>query len=281
MTDLSKKAKPTSKSTPFDALPIFKGIDLLAAFKNGTLDSAMVTTKHFEKALSVKELPDYVVNWLLDFGSPRHQAIFLLSRSEEISPAIEFLTSRYPSIVLHCLESYDQAYLLWAKELGFSIEIDDSYDLDDLRSDIDDWVESLWSEVPLLSRALLPLDGKPSSLQFEMLRAFNRIESEYERNGMMNWGDGSGFYEGFVELLEKNLLSDDVFSSIVKKVAHADLYEVRCSGDRGRAASMGEELATSELSDQLLNSETERSLQRLGALTMIWCQKNTDPIAFP
>lgn len=186
--------------------------------------------------------------------------------------------SRQAEIAIRPLEQDEAAYLAWATDLGFTRPTYDDGETTSLKSEIDDWVEALWSQNQELHKALVPAKGCAPSLQGELVRALGRIEAEHFRNGMTNWGDGSGFYEGFTSLIHDTLKSEITFSKLVKKTIAADIGEIKKSGQIGKAIASGKKPRDAAFGGNvLIQCDVEKSHQRLGALITLWCQRHPEP----
>lgn len=179
------------------------------------------------------------------------------------------------------LDLNEITYLAWAADLGFTRPVPDDDEPTSLKSEIDDWVETLWYQNQTLWKALVPAEGRAPSLQGELVRALGRIEAEHFKNGMTNWGDGSGFYEDFTRLIHDTLKSEKTFSKLVKMTIDADIGEIKKSGQVGKAIATGRKLREAAFGGSVLvQCDVEKSHQRLGALITLWCQRHPDPIPF-
>jgi hypothetical protein len=189
--------------------------------------------------------------------------------------------SRHAEMLAQPLELDEKAYLAWATDLGFTRPVPDADELASLKSEIDDWVEALWNQNSALWKALVPENGNAATLQGELVRALGRIEAEHFKNGMTNWGDGSGFYEAFTSLIHDTLKSEKSFSRLVKKMIDADIGEIKKSGQVGKAIATGRKPREAAFGGSVLvQCDVEKSHQRLGALITLWCQRHPDPIPF-
>ena len=183
--------------------------------------------------------------------------------------------------VVQPLEQDEGTYLVWATDLGFTRPPPDDDEVVSLKSEIDEWVEVLWQQNQTLRKALVPEMGSAPSLQGELVRALGRIEAEHFKNGMMNWGDGSGFYEAFTGLIHDTLKSEESFSKLVKKTIDADIGEIKKSGQVGREIARGLKPREAAFGGSVLvQCDVEKSHQRLGALITLWCQRHPDPIPY-
>ena len=262
----------------------------LAMFRNPALPTIMAAKKNylgefygdeFEAALKSKTLPEFVVDWLAAKGTMEYQAIFLFGSERAHATVVKFLTSKHAKIVAQLLAQDDEAYLAWATDLGFTRPPPDDDEPATLKSDIDDWVEKLWSHNQVLWKELVPEKGSASTLQGELVRALGRIEAEYFKNGMMNWGDGGGHYENFTKLINDTLKAEKSFSKLIKKIIDADIGEIKHSGLVGKAMASGKKSPESAFGGNfLLQSDVEKSHQRLGALITLWCQRHPGPVPF-
>ena len=246
-----------------------KDADFLAGF-NG---------EEFEKILRSKDIPEFVVDWLASQGKAEYQAIFLFEAKRAPETVAKFLNSKHAKIVLQLLEQDHETYLAWATDLGFKRPLPDDDEPASLKSEIDDWVEGLWYHNQALWKELVPDQGNAATLQGELVRAMGRIEAEHFKNGMTNWGDGSGFYENFTSLIHHTLKAEKTFSKLVMKVIDADIGEIRRSGQVGKAIASGKKPREAAFDGSfLLQSDVERSHQRLGALITLWCQRHPAPV---
>ena len=229
----------------------------------------------FEKALGSTTVPEYVVSWLIAKGSFEQQASYLFATSRAPEVLAKFRVSKHPKIIAQLLLADEATYLAWATELGFEMPppFEDEPVL--VRMEIDDWVEGLDANNSELWKQHVPAEGSAANLQGELVRAIGRLQGELYKNGMMNWGDGSGHYEAFTELIHKSLKAEPTFSRLVKTVIDADVLEIKQTGSRGKAAASGK-LARDQIfgSNFLIASDVEKSMQRLGGLINIWCQRN-------
>ena len=184
--------------------------------------------------------------------------------------------------MVHPLEQDEETYLAWATDLGFTRPAPDGDVPASLKSEIDDWVETLWDQNQALWKALVPEKGSAPTLQGELVRALGRIETEHFKNGMTNWGDGSGVYEDFADLIHETLKADKTFSKLVKKVIDADIGEIKRSGQVGKAIATGKKPREAAFDGSILfQGDVEKSHQRLGALITLWCQRHPDPVPYP
>jgi hypothetical protein len=262
----------------------------MAMFRNPALPKIMEARKNylgefygdeFEDALKSKNLPEFVVDWLASHGKVEYQAIFLFGAERTPATVAKFRNSKHPKIVAQLLEQDDATYLAWATDIGFSRPPPDDEEPASLKSEIDDWVERLWSHNQVLWKELVPENGNAPTLQGELVRGLGRIENEHFKNGMTNWGDGSGYYENLTKLIHETLKSEKTFSKLVKKVLDADIGEIKISGQVGKAIASGKKPYKAAFDGNvLLQSDVERSHQRLGALITIWCQRHPEPLPF-
>ena len=184
-------------------------------------------------------------------------------------------------LVAQPLEMDERAYLAWATDLGFMRPMPDADEPASLKAKIDDWVTALADQNTALWTALVPETGNAPSLQGELVRALGRIEAEHFKNGMMNWGDGSGYYENLTKLIHTTLKSEATFSKLVQKTIDADIGEIKKSGQVGRAIARGLKPREAAFDGTVLvQCDVEKSHQRLGALITVWCQRNLAPIPF-
>lgn len=234
----------------------------------------------FEKALGSKNIPDFVVNWLAAKGSFEQQASFLFQTSRAPEVLAKFRASKHPEIVAQLLLTDEPTYLAWATELGFEMSSPSEEEQLPVRMQIDDWVEDLDSRNSQVWKKHVPAEGKAANLQGELVRAIGRLQGELFKNGMMNWGDGGGYYEAFTELVHSTLKAESSFTRLVKSVIDADVLEIKQTGNRAKAAASGR-LSREQVvgSNFLIASDVEKSMQRLGGLINIWCERH--PVLVP
>ena len=260
-----------------------------AMFRNPSLPEIMSSQKNFlgkfdgeefENSLK-KEVPEFVVDWLALQGEVEYQAIYLFSKVRTPDVMAKFRRSKHAKIVAQLLQRDDETYLAWAQDLGFEMPppVEDEPVI--VRSEIDHWVERLDNENRELWKKLVPAEGVANSVQGELVRAIGRLQSENFRNGMMNWGDGSGHYEVFTDFVHATLKSEPSFTKLVKKVIDADVDEIKQAGKRGAAVASGRKSRESAFGHNfLIASDVEKSMQRLGALVGIWCQRHPDLVPY-
>lgn len=262
----------------------------LSMFRNPALPTIMASTKNFlrgfygdefDAALKSKKVPDFVVDWLAAQGSFEHQAMYLFGSSRTPAVVAKFRNSKHAKVVGQILQRDEDTYLAWAQDLGFQMPAPEEGEPVAVGFEVDLWVEDLDSENTSRWKALVPAEGVANTLQGEMVRAIGRLQSEYFRNGMMNWGDGSGYYEGFTSLVHETLKAEASFTKLVKKMIEADVDEIKLAGKRGKAMASGKTSRKSAFGDNfLIASDAEKSMQRLGALIAIWCQRHPDLIPY-
>ncbi len=262
----------------------------LSMFKNPALPTIMVARKNFlggfygeefEAALKSKKVPDLVVEWLASQGNFEQQAMYLFSTLRTSDVLAKFRNSKHPKIVAQILQRDDDTYLAWAHELGFEMPPPFEDEPVIVRSEVDDWVERLDNANSELWKKLVPAEGAANSVQGELVRAIGRLQSENFRNGMMNWGDGGGHYEAFTEFVHDNLKTEPTFTKLVKKMIDADVGEIKQAGKRGAAVASGKKSRESAFGNNfLIASDVEKSMQRLGALVGIWCQRHPDLVPY-
>ena len=264
----------------FYPLSLFKNPNLLALQKKDKNYFSQFYGENFEKALKQKNLPDLVIDWLINNAKAEYQAIFLFGTQRQSDIIAKFRKSKHPAILAHLLQEDDETYLAWARDLGFERPANDTEDGEnDLRSELDDWVENLWEENQVLWERLVPKSGSATSLQGELVRALGRIENEYFKNGMMNWGDG--YYEQLLKLLHATLKAEKSFTRLVRKILDADIAEVKKSGETGRAIASGKKERSPAFGGNILvEGDVEKSHHRIGALITLWCQRHLEPVPY-
>ena len=260
--------------------------DIKSMFANKTLEQVVAGDPNFltgfkgpkfEKALGSQNLPDYVVNWLIAKGSFEQQASFLFQTNRAPEVIAKFRASKHPKIVAQLLATDEPTYLTWATELGFEMPPPSEDKPVRVRMEIDDWVEELDSRNSEVWKQYVPAEGQAANLQGELVRAIGRLQGELFKNGMMNWGDGGGYYEAFTELVYSTLKAEASFTRLVKSVIDADILEIKQTGNRGKAAA-SRKLSTEQVfgSNFLIAADVEKSMQRLGGLINIWCQRHPE-----
>lgn len=168
-------------------------------------------------------------------------------------------------------------YLAWAKDLGFDPSAMDGLNDGALVDAIDEWVEDLSSYNTTLWEQLVPKSGPAPTVQGELVRALGRIETEYFRNGMMNWGDG--YYETLVKFIHATLKKEKYFTKHVISALEVDIADIKLSGSQGRASARGKGSSTGSLGGSFfVPSDVEKSHKRIGALITIWCRMHPDLI---
>lgn len=261
-----------------------------AMFRNPMLPSIMDSHKNFlgefsdeefEAAFNKKEIPDFVLDWLVKQGSAEYQAIYLFSVARPPEINAKFRISKHSKIISQLLMRDDTTYLAWAHDLGFEVPPKVENEEIDPRWEIDEWIESLDRQNDYQWKVLVPPEGKAETVQGELIRSIGRLQTEYFKNAMMNWGDGSGHYERFTDFLHRVLRKEPTFSKLVKKLIDADIKEIRSTGKAGRLIAAGKESKKSILDTNFfVSNDVEKSMQRLGALVALWCLRNPDLIYF-
>jgi hypothetical protein len=276
-------------NTPHELLDNLGDFHPLSLFKNPNLPALLKKDKNylgrfygepFEEALKQKNLPKLVIDWLAKHGKAEYQAIFLFGAQRPPELAAQFRQSKHPAILAKLLQRDDATYLAWASDLGYQTlppTADD--ELSGLRSQLDDWVEELWQHNQKLWAELVPKSGSAASLQGELVRALSRIETEYFRNGMMNWGDG--YYEQLTALLHSTLKDEKSFTPLVKKILDADIAQIKRSGITGKAIASGKKPRSAAFGGSILvEGDVEKSHERIGALITLWCQRHPELIPY-
>lgn len=174
------------------------------------------------------------------------------------------------------LSGDDALYLMWAREIGFNLEIQapnvdaESYDdfVPAVRDQIDNWFDEFY--VPVIDALwdkYVPKSGGCTVLQGEMSRYIGRLAGEYFKNGMMNMGDG--YYEGMVDKIKDTVLKDGKFSPLVQTVMEMDALIVK-----------GADYAKIVNSSFFQATDVEESLNRMKMVVAAWCVANPEPIEF-
>jgi hypothetical protein len=235
----------------------------------------------FEKTLAKKKVPEFVADWIAVHGDLRTQASFLFGSPRSLEIREKFRASKHPPIALQLLETDEATHLSWASELGFTLPPPDADEPVDVKWELENWSQVQSDKVSALWKDLVPKEGAAATLQGEVVRAMVRLESEFHRNGMMNWGDGSNFYENFTKLIHTTLKTEKSFSKVVLAVLDADIAAVKRSGAVGKAMASGK-VAPEDRSPGgfLIESDVERSHERLNVLIAAWCERNPNPVPY-
>ena len=235
----------------------------------------------FEKALSAKQIPDFVVTWLAANGSFEQQASYLFASPRAPEVFAKSRGSKHAKIVGQLLQRDDATYLAWATDIGFEMPLPTDDELLVVRSEVDAWVEMSEEKNTQLWKELVPSKGAANTLQGELVRAIVRLQSENFKNGMMNWGDGSGYYEAFTELIHSTLKAEPSFTKLVKAVIDADVLEIKQAGQDGKSLALGKAVHERVSGKNfLIPADVEMAMQRLGALIGIWCQRHPELIPY-
>ncbi len=235
--------------------------------------------EEFERALGGEEIPEFVLNWVLERGDLQAQAAYLFGSPRSAAITQRFRTSKYPQIALQLLEVDELSYLAWANDLGFVLPAQEVGEELSSRQAVDNWIEKLGSQNSDRWKAWVPSSGSAPTLQGEVIRALGRIESEFFRNGMMNWGDGSNHYEDFTKLIHTTLKAEKSFSKLVLKIVDADIAAIIRSGEIGKAIAADKKPREDAFcSNFFIKTAVEASHQRLGALISLWCERNPEPL---
>lgn len=248
-----------------------------------TVDQAI-----FCKFLAREDCPEWLGVWVAKHGQKEQQYAYIFRPNIELEMAIAdrvgsrppeikrlFWTSKSAVIVNTLLDTDDEMYLAWARDIGFDREIPiEGIKLDDgsdyvplMRGQVEDWIEKALDPVTeALWKEYVPKEGACTVLQGELARCIGRLEHEYWKNGMGNMG--GGFYESMVDKISETISTKNTFSSLVKKVFAMDASVVK-------GARYG------QLSNLTLfqESNVEASLGRLKNVVAAWCLKNKEPIA--
>jgi hypothetical protein len=260
-------------------------------FKNPALDSILRADKKFLlafeaptllKLLGHKDCPAYFGEWALKKGSAEQQAVYLFKCRRPDAVMQKFTKSKHFEIAAALLENVDCIYESWARELGWIPDPPEDLGLDDepipIRMQIDYWVETTSEKCNPLWKTLVPEEGVAETVQGELVRAIGRIQGEFYKNGMMNWG--SGFYESFKDYLAVWLKSDATYDSFTKKIIDADIWQIEKSGETGKTIAEGKLSRSAIFGGNILNTtDVEVSHRRIGALVSLWCEAHPDAIS--
>jgi len=243
----------------------------------------------FCKFLAREDCPDWLGVWIAKHGGKEHQCAYLFRPNIEVEldiadriasrpPAIKqlFWASKSSVVVNKLLDSDDEMYLAWARDIGFdrdiqveSIKLEDGSDYVPLmRGQVDDWIENVLDPVPdALWKKHVPKEGACTVLQGELVRCIGRLKHEYWSNWMGNMG--GAFYDRMVDMIKETVLSKNSFSPLVRKVLVMDASVVK--GTRyGQSGNVR----------LFQDSNVEISLKRLENVVAAWCLKNPEPIPY-
>jgi hypothetical protein len=262
-------------------------------FKSSNLDAVLILDKkipdRFQSAkfinlLSHENVPDAIVNWILKSGTSEQQASYLFGCVRPDKVMRKFRKSKHYEITIALLERSDSIYIDWAKQLGWvkSTTIEKNQDEMSVtaRMQIDEWLSHKNRQLDGLWKSLVPKEGEAATVQGELVRSIVRIQNEFYRNGMMNWGNG--FYEGMASYISRILKSDKTFGHFAKKCIDADIMEIQKSGETGEEIAIEKKPRSAAFGGSiLLKSRVENSHNRLAALIAIWCEKHVEPINNP
>lgn len=269
------------KQGKFEIASMFSNKALEQVVGNDSTFLAGFKGPSFEKALSAKQIPDFVVNWLVANGSFEQQASYMFSSPRKPEVFAKFRDSKHAKIVGQLLQRDDATYLAWATDLGFEMPMPTDDEPLVVRSEVDVWVEMSEERNTQLWKELVPSKGAANTLQGELVRAIVRLQSENFKNGMMNWGDGSGYYEAFTELIHSTLKAEPSFTKLVKAVIDADVLEIKQAGQDGKSLALGKAVHEQMSGkNSLIPADVEMAMQRIGALIGIWCQRHPELIPY-
>lgn len=262
-----------------------------------------------QEILQSADCLEAIADWALRHGQVEHQAAYIIQPGRPQKVIAKFLRSKYPEVVSWLIQNDDMSYVKWAQGLGFPplrkpradrdspelrAKVQEWLDAPDdqqfalwsemwsvqcLRQEVDDWVDNAADKNVDLWKQLVPEEGCAETLQGELVRAIGKIEGEYFRNGMMNWGDG--YYGALNMLIHSTLKKEKSFSRLVKKVIDADIAVIEASGKLGEKAAKGEESRFAVLgSNTLFNADVQESFHRVDAVITVWCARNPEPIPY-
>lgn len=277
---------------PTDLLEKLGSEHPLAMFKNSTFLVHLGKDKRylnkfsgekFANAFKAKSLPDSIIDWLVSQGKISYQVNFLI-RSRDKRPmelVRRFYATKYPQVIGLILESNYETYLDWAKDLGFPGVLDASKP-EETKRGISKWIKTLANQQFEMYKRLVPDSGPVSSFKGELVRAIGRIEGEWARNGMMDWGGRSGYYAKLVKTIETSLCAEKSFSTLVKAVVKADIQEIKRAASNGRILEPNRRKYLHQFDGEyLFESGTNKSFLRLNAMVTLCCQKNTENEVIP
>lgn len=301
LVQLSKSIDPAilrkvvvNPATPKDILVSLGSTFPGKLLKNPALGSILIEDKKFPsifgkaillKLLGHRDCPEHFGEWVLRSGTAEQQAIYLFNCRRSDSVMRKFMQSKHNQIAVALLENVDCIYESWAKKLGWIPDSPEDLGSDDepvpTRMQIDYWLETTSEGCDLLYKTLVPKEGAADTVQGELVRAIGRIQGEYYKNGMMNWGDGSGFYEDFKDYLEVWLKSEDSFDPFAKRLIDADILQIVASGELGKAIAEGKSSRSAIFGgNMLLPTSVEISHRRIAALVALWCERHSEPISY-
>jgi hypothetical protein len=218
-------------------------------------------------------------------------------------------TVRFPDGVSALFDTDANAYIKWARDLGFVAEktrntpgspfLDEKvhewlnapewkqsalwrelfYEPPSLRDQVDEWFHSTADRTHTLWKLLVPRSGCADTVQGELVRAIGRIESEYYRNGNMNW-DGN-YFKDLSSFILRTLKSGKTLTRLVKMALEADIAVVNVAGAVGERAANGEFDRLEIFGGSIFSGEyVENAFKRINAVIVVWCDRNPDPIPY-
>ena len=300
LRELSKSADPvvvrnvaSNAATSKDVLARLGPKNPSSLLKNPSFASILASDPKFSsvfdkptlhKLLCHKACPEVLGDWALKNGTADQQAAYLFRAPRSDMMKRKFLKSKHYQVVGALLEKVDSAYFDWAVAAGWPCDASAKSIAGELpnagRAQIDAWLTQKADETSDMWSKLVPKSGCAETIQGELVRSIGRIQSEYYRNAMMNWGDG--FFEKMTTFIEVTLKSDGSFSPLTKRYVEALVVLIRKSGSTGAAISKGRKTRSAAFGGNImLVSDVEIAHKRLKSLIVLWCEKHPDPIPNP
>jgi len=163
----------------------------LAMFRNPALPSLMQSQKNFLgefsgeefEACFKKELPSFVVDWLLSQGKAEYQTIFISAPKRAPEVLEKFRESKHSKVVATLVDKDVNTYLAWATDLGLVSTSHGQTTPSELRSSIDTRVGWLVGKnTDALGGGVAPM-GDLATLPKVLVTVLKTIEDLYFKCG--------------------------------------------------------------------------------------------------
>ena len=251
----------------------------LAMFRNPALPLLMQSRKNFLGEFSgdefedsfKKEIPEFVVNWLLSHGKAEYQLIFITAPKRMPDMLTRFRESKHSKVVATLLDKDVNTYLAWATDLGFVSGAAEQLAPSELRASIDAWMSWLVGKSPDAPAAGVASKDDIAALPMVLVSVLKPIEDLYFKCGRVAFSESPNFYDEFVRVLQDALKADAAPTKLVAKVVDFDLGEVKRFGNPGKKAP-----ADIAKGSYYAKSGLEKSLNRLLAVLAKWSGKQPE-----
>ncbi|MBK7053107.1 MAG: hypothetical protein IPH54_21925 [Rhodoferax sp.] len=173
----------------------------LAMFRNPSLPSIMQSRKNFLGEFSgeafeesfKKEIPLFVIDWLLSHGKAEYQVIFISAPKRTPEILEKFRSSKYSKVVATLLDKDANTYLAWATDLGLDTAAIAQLSAAEIRSNIDAWVGLLVGKKPETPKGAGASMERSASLPKDLGNALTSIEDMYFKGGRVPVGESPNF----------------------------------------------------------------------------------------